>query len=400
MRPLRVTLKVLVCLTLVLMAAALYSPADVLVGNGGLLRNIHAYDMKGTAVVPLRAICEWMGAQVYYDAGTIRVASGDNRIILRIGESVAGVNGRQVEVGMPVMEFSGTACVPARFLASALGATVEYNAHDSVVEPSITFGYLGRRAHCILHEEPPDKVAAIIRDLDQSIEGTYGIDWVIQVTRLCYGGQYFSSTTPQSWATQDNPPYYPPLAKRLPGFWANAAGIYGLRDGKWKLLLGLQDYWPGLFTEHGIPLRAAIEMGFEMEEEGLETPPSLSPPPAPEAPPIVTNLTPANTRGWVRIADNYAVRSVTFKPYLFTWAKVLGELATPVFESTTKPIHVELSLIAYDSDDNILGFGTINLRDIPSEGAQVPFEVTMSDVRVSDIAYVRITPKGAWTYGK
>ena len=391
------------------------SVAEVKLGRDGLLRNVHGYELNGTALVPVRGFCEWLGTTVSYANGIITVAQKGTRMRLRIGDRIATVNNEVVNIGTPVMEFSGIACVSIRFLAEKFGARLRYVTYKEDAKwacaPHLVIEYQGREAVIIVHQAPPDVVSKFISDMENSTQqvydeaedftcefGLYGIDWLIRVTGLEYHGEYFVSDF-GDWHDEINAKeWYGEAA----GFYGTAYGVFGKRNGKWRLLTGGNSgvLDRRVLTKAGIPAQAAREMEFDIREEGEEIFISLPPPPALEEPPLVTNLTPANTRGWVRIVDNYAVRSVTFKPYLLTWAKVLGELATPVFKSTTKPIHVELSLIAYDSYDNLLGFSSIKLRDIPSEGAQVPFEVTMSDVRVSDIAYVRITPKGAWTYGK
>ncbi len=393
------------------------SVAEVKLGRDGLLRNVHGYELNGTALVPVRGFCEWLGATVSYFDGRIVATHGGTRVCLKIGERAAAVNDQVVDIGIPVKAFSGIACVPIRFLAENLGAPLRYVTCEEDAKwacaPHLAIEYQGREAVIIVHQAPPDAVSKFISDMENSTQqvydededficefGLYAIDWLVCVAPLEYHGEYFVSDFGDWYDETDAKEWYGEDA----GFYGTAYGVFGKRNGKWRLLTGGNSgvLDRKVLTKAGIPTQAAREMQFDIREEGEEI--FISPPPPPvtasEAPPLVANLTLANTRAWVRIGDGYAVQSLAFKPYLSTWVKVLGELKTPVFKPTTKRIHIELSLIAYGRGGNILAFGGINLYGVPSEGATLPFEATLMDVAATDVAYVRITPKGAWTYGK
>ncbi len=381
-----------------------HAVAEVKLGRDGLLRNVHGYELNGTALVPVRGFCEWLGAAVSYFDGHIVITHDGTTLRLRIGEKTAVVNDEVVHIGIPVKAFSGIACVPIRFIAEAFGASVVYD--GQIWYPDITIEHEGREAVIIVHQAPPDVVARFVADFESPIRGTYGIDWILTVGRLVHDGEYFESSDiavwypeGEPWLTEEDPDYGEPC------FLCWAGAIYGQRDGQWHSLYTAQDTIISRqeCKKLGIPLEAHRELGFDLYDPLPMTELPGSPPhgPVPKlTPPTVARLTAENTRNWVAIGDYYAVRSLTFKSYSSTWVKVLGELSTPVFKSTSKPVRVELSLIAFDNYDRMLGFGTINLYGIPSEGSTLPFEVTLRDVRVSDIAYARIIPKGAWTYGE
>lgn len=115
----------------------------------------------------------------------------------------------------------------------------------------------------------------------------------------------------------------------------------------------------------------------------------------------VDALAPEDTKWFAPIGDGYAVRGLNFKPYAHGLAtKILGELRIPAFEPTRKPVHVDLSLVALDKEGKIVGSAPIHIRSLPSSGGIIPFEEVLTQVEASEIAYVRITRKGAWTYGK
>ncbi|MGD9495739.1 MAG: hypothetical protein AB7Y46_05455 [Armatimonadota bacterium] len=76
--------------------------------------------------------------------------------------------------------------------------------------------------------------------------------------------------------------------------------------------------------------------------------------------------------------------------------KVLGQVFTPAFEETTKPIRVEMTLTAFDRDLRVLGHTELDFYSVPASGALLPFEARLFDVPLSAIACVSIAPKGAW----
>jgi hypothetical protein len=85
-----------------------------------------AYEISHYALVPLRAITEWLGATVEYDSGHIVVALADRRVELDIGKKSATINGESTELPVAPRLIKGTAYVPVRMLAEGLGAQVEY----------------------------------------------------------------------------------------------------------------------------------------------------------------------------------------------------------------------------------------------------------------------------------
>lgn len=86
-------------------------------------------DTNNRTMVPVRAICEALGAQVGWDA-TLRkvtIAKGETKVELRIESPVIKINGTEQEMDtVPVLQNNRT-MVPLRYLGEALGADVNWD---------------------------------------------------------------------------------------------------------------------------------------------------------------------------------------------------------------------------------------------------------------------------------
>lgn len=82
----------------------------------------------GRTLVPLRAIFEALGAQVEFNAGTIRARRGDTQLQLALGSTQAYVNGTPRVLEVPAQAVFGRTLVPLRFVGEAFGAGVNFNA--------------------------------------------------------------------------------------------------------------------------------------------------------------------------------------------------------------------------------------------------------------------------------
>lgn len=87
----------------------------------------------GRVFVPLRSVFERLGATVVYDNGAINATGGGRTIALRVGSTQATVDGQpQLLDVAPYVEGSRT-LVPLRFIATALGASVNWNSATNAV---------------------------------------------------------------------------------------------------------------------------------------------------------------------------------------------------------------------------------------------------------------------------
>jgi hypothetical protein len=87
---------------------------------------IGAQRVEGRVMVPLRGVMEKLGAYVSYQASTKTVTAnrGDVDLQLTLGQRRAILNGRDVMLDVPAMEYRGSTLVPLRFMSEALGADV------------------------------------------------------------------------------------------------------------------------------------------------------------------------------------------------------------------------------------------------------------------------------------
>ena len=99
--------------------------------NGTPLAFAHTPPMqiKGSTLVPMRDIFEALGATVKFDkpAQTVYGQKGATAIILPLGALTATVNGQPKTLPQPAQLINGTILVPLGFIASALGAAVQWN---------------------------------------------------------------------------------------------------------------------------------------------------------------------------------------------------------------------------------------------------------------------------------
>jgi len=113
------------------------------IGHTQALINGKTYTMEippilinGRVMVPLRFIAETLNAQVQWD-GTekkITVICLSNEIKLWLGKNFALINSKQFSLESPPILIESRVLVPVRFIAEALGATVNWKHQSSEVE--------------------------------------------------------------------------------------------------------------------------------------------------------------------------------------------------------------------------------------------------------------------------
>jgi hypothetical protein len=91
--------------------------------------------MKGTTLVPMRAIFEELGAKIDWnaDAQAVTATKGDITIGIAIGKEDATINGEKVKLTQKAQLINGNTMVPLRFVSEALGATVQWDGVNSEV---------------------------------------------------------------------------------------------------------------------------------------------------------------------------------------------------------------------------------------------------------------------------
>jgi len=97
----------------------------------------------GRVFVPLRGIFEQLGASVVYQNGTINATSHGRTVSLQIGSTSATVDGQTQTLDAPAFITGSRTLVPLRFVAQALGASVDWNNNTSTVTINGGYGHPG-----------------------------------------------------------------------------------------------------------------------------------------------------------------------------------------------------------------------------------------------------------------
>lgn len=87
------------------------------------------YVTNGVTMVPMRAIFEWLGATVTFDANAQKItARKDARVVfITIGKNTATVDDITVHLAVPAQTQNNRSYVPLRFVAEAFGAKVTWD---------------------------------------------------------------------------------------------------------------------------------------------------------------------------------------------------------------------------------------------------------------------------------
>ena len=126
---------------MVLVASAFCAPAlaqqnvgvTVIVNGNTMTFDQPPVEQAGRVFVPLRGVFEQLGASVVYQNGQINATGRGRTVSLQIGSTQATVDGQPQTLDQaPFVEGSRT-LVPLRFVAQALGASVDWNNNTSTV---------------------------------------------------------------------------------------------------------------------------------------------------------------------------------------------------------------------------------------------------------------------------
>jgi len=110
-------------------------------------------ERAGRVFVPLRGVFENLGASVVYSNGMINATGNGRNVSLRIGSTQATVNGQTQYLDVAPFLVGARTLVPLRFVAQALGASVDWNNSTSTV--TITGGNGGNNNPPPQQNTPP-----------------------------------------------------------------------------------------------------------------------------------------------------------------------------------------------------------------------------------------------------
>ncbi len=138
------SLILIVLMSLVLSSISIaVEPTKVYVENKQIEMPVSPVIEDGRTLVPVRAIFESMGATIDWDAKnkTVTGETEDKVIKLVIGNKVALVNDKEIELDVPAKIINGSTMVPARFVAESLGAEVDWDNNTKSVLVNSDYPY-------------------------------------------------------------------------------------------------------------------------------------------------------------------------------------------------------------------------------------------------------------------
>jgi len=107
----------------------------VVLNGASVAFDVAPQNMNGRILVPLRAIFEEIGAEVFWDAGaeTVTAIKGGTAVRLTIGDVYPTVNGVVVAIDQPGVIVGGRTLAPLRFVAEAFGGTADWDGAANTV---------------------------------------------------------------------------------------------------------------------------------------------------------------------------------------------------------------------------------------------------------------------------
>ncbi len=115
------------------MTPAQAQTVNVVVNGGTITFDQPPIERAGRVFVPLRGIFERLGATVVYANNDINAQGNGRSVHLHIGSTAASVNGQTVYMDVAPFLVGARTLVPLRFVAQALGASVNWNASNNTV---------------------------------------------------------------------------------------------------------------------------------------------------------------------------------------------------------------------------------------------------------------------------
>jgi hypothetical protein len=171
----------------------------------------------GRVFVPLRGVFENLGASVVYSNGQINATNGSTQISLTIGSTQASVNGSPVTIDVAPFIVGASTYVPLRFVSQALGATVDWDETNQVVDIATSVGEADTAPPPIpYYEQPPVPAPNYLWVPGYWAWGVAGYYWV-----------------PGTWVLAPQPGYY-----WTPGYWSWQSGYFGWHPGYWATQVG------------------------------------------------------------------------------------------------------------------------------------------------------------------
>lgn len=108
--------------------------------NGTIITDYEIIIRSDKALVPVRLIAKELGASVDWNGSNrlVNITKSQNEIVLTIDSNVASVNGIEIDLDYPAIIYKDLTYVPLRFIAENLDATVHYSPR---ISPEFTYYY-------------------------------------------------------------------------------------------------------------------------------------------------------------------------------------------------------------------------------------------------------------------
>jgi hypothetical protein len=163
--------------------AGLAQSVNVTVNGSPVTLTPPPVERAGRVFVPLRGVFEHLGASVVYQSGQINATGNGRTISLRIGSTSATVDGQQQALDVAPFIIGASTYVPLRFVAQALGATVNYDGSNRIVAIALASGSAvvtpvptapapARSAVRLRDQQPPD--GAVVAARRPTISAEFG----------------------------------------------------------------------------------------------------------------------------------------------------------------------------------------------------------------------------------
>jgi hypothetical protein len=128
----------------------------------------------GRVFVPLRGVFERLGATVVYDNGVINATGNGRNVQLKIGSTLATINGETYSSDVAPFLVGARTLVPLRFISEALGATVNYDSGSQTVSISTgaaSSGSTGAPAVELTNLNPTD--GGVVQSSKPAVSGSF-----------------------------------------------------------------------------------------------------------------------------------------------------------------------------------------------------------------------------------
>jgi uncharacterized protein YjdB len=157
----------------------------------------------GTTLLPFRPIYEFLGATISWDknTSTVSASKGGIKVALQVKEGMAIVNDEKVILNISSRIENGTTMVPAWFFAESLGAQVDWDAEQQVVNISLASvsGISLEKGELTLEQGETEMIAATVfpeNAVNKNIKWSSTLPSVARVNKASNTGAVISAINP------------------------------------------------------------------------------------------------------------------------------------------------------------------------------------------------------------